>query len=230
MRSLKFTVIEGNFTIHRLKPGSAIPKGVTDSPFYSISGGAEEMSIVAPEAVWVQGEKVDPDWACLKVNGPLDLAETGILAGIAITMSAAGIAIFAVSTYDTDYILVKREQLAEAKNALTEAGHKIARPARPAFEEVRTTPAMNAYAAMIERHFPLIKGLLTEKVGIQALSTMKSEAALFKAVGDLYEFMPPPVKLLVNQDLFVNYCIKNIDRILPDVTIPARAKIVKKAK
>jgi hypothetical protein len=89
---------------------------------------------------------------------------------------------------------------------------------------------MNAYAAMIERHFPLIKGLLIEKVGIQALAAMKSEAALFKAIGDLYQFMPPPVKLLVNPDLFVNYCIKNIERILPEVTIPARAKIQKKTK
>lgn len=230
MKHLKFTIVEGNYTIHRLKPGSAIPKGVTDSPFYSISGGAEEMTIVAPDAIWIQSEKTEPDWACLKVNGPLDFAETGILASIASTLANAGISICAVSTYDTDFILVKREQLTEAKNALTEAGHKIARPPRPAFEEVRTTPAMNAYAAMIERHFPLIKGLLMEKVGIQTLAAMKSEAALFKAIGDLYEFMPPPVKLLVNQDLFVNYCIKNIERILPEVTIPARAKIQKKAK
>jgi hypothetical protein len=230
MKSLKFTVIEGNYTIHRLKAGSAIPKGVTDSPFFSISGTAEELSIVAPDAVWIQSEKMEPDWACLKVHGPLSLDETGILAGIAATLAAAGIAIFAVSTYDTDVILVKREQLPQAKTALAEAGHKIARPARPAFEEVRTTPVMNAYAAMIERHFPLIKGLLIEKVGIQALAAMKSEAALFKAIGDLYQFMPPPVKLLVNPDLFVNYCIKNIERILPEVTIPARAKIQKKTK
>ncbi|MEJ5225980.1 MAG: ACT domain-containing protein, partial [Anaerolineales bacterium] len=148
----------------------------------------------------------------------------------AATLAGAGISIFAVSTYDTDYILVKREQLPQAKTALTDAGHKFTRPPRPAFEEVRTTPVMNAYAAMIERHFPLIKSLLIEKVGLDALAAMKSEAALFKAIGDLYEFMPPPVKLLVNQDLFVNYCIKNIERILPEVTIPARAKIQKKAK
>lgn len=230
MKSLKFTLLEGNYTIHRLKPGSAIPKGVTDSPFFSISGSAEEMTIVAPEAVWIQSEKTEPDWVCLKVNGPLDFSETGILSGIAATLAGVGVSIFAVSTYDTDYILVKREQLPQAKTALTDAGHKFTRPPRPAFEEVRTTPVMNAYAAMIERHFPLIKSLLIEKVGLDALSAMKSEAALFKALGDLYEFMPPPVKLLVNQDLFVNYCIKNIERILPEVTIPARAKIQKKAK
>jgi len=230
MKSLKFTVVEGNFTIHRLKAGSAIPKGVTDSPFFSISGSGDELSIVAPDAVWMQSEKLDPDWACLKVNGPLELDEIGILSGIAATLAKAKISIFAVSTYDTDYILVKRDQLQEAKNVLTKAGHKIARPARSAFEEVRTTPAMNAYAAMIERHFPLIKDLLTEKVGTSTLSSMKSEATLFKTLGDMYEFMPPPVKLLVNQELFVNYCIKNIERILPDVTIPAKQKIHKKAQ
>jgi hypothetical protein len=132
MKSLKFTVIEGNYTIHRLKAGSAIPKGVTDSPFFSISGTAEELSIVAPDAVWIQSEKMEPDWACLKVHGPLSLDETGILAGIAATLAAAGIAIFAVSTYDTDVILVKREQLPQAKTALAEAGQKLpARRARP---------------------------------------------------------------------------------------------------
>jgi hypothetical protein len=231
MKSLKFSIIEGHFTIHRLKPGSAIPKGVTASPFYSISGSAEELTIVAPDVVWMESEKADPDWSCLKVNGPLDFDEIGILSGITTALAKAEISVFAVSTFDTDYILVKHEKLQQAKEVLSAEGHKFARPpARSAFEEVRTTPTLNAYAAMIERHVPLIKSLLLEKVGEQTLATMKSEAALFAAVGGLYEFMPPPVKLLVNQDLFVGYTIKNLERILPEVSVPARKKIVKKPR
>ena len=230
MKSMKFTVVDGNFAVHQLKAGSAIPRGITDSPFFSISGSVDGFTIIAPDAVWMQSEKTDPDWACLKAGGPFDLEDAAALAGITSALAKAGISAFMVPASDELYLLVKNEHLPQAKQVLTAEGHKIARPARSAYEEVRTTPVMNAYAAMIERHFPLIKSLLIEKVGLSTLASMKSEAALFKAVGSLYEFMPPPVKLLVNQELFVNYCIKNIERILPEVTIPARQKIVKKPK
>jgi uncharacterized protein len=230
MKSLKISVLEGSYTIHRLKPGAGIPKGITASPFYSISGSEEELSIVAPDAVWVESEKSEPDWACLKINGPLDFEEVGILAGISAALAKAGISLFAVSTFNTDYILVKQEQLKTAKEILTAEGHKFARPVRSALVDVRTTPTMNAYAALLERQFPLIKSLLLEKVGPAALTALRSEAALQAAVGGLYEFMPPPVRLIVNRDLFVGYCVKNLDRILPEVSIPAKKKPTPKTK
>ncbi len=230
MKSLKFSVIDGQFVIHRLKPGDSIPKGITDSPFFSITGSSEELSIVAPDAIWMQSEKTEPGWACLKIVGPLDFNETGILAEIATSLAKAEISIFAVSTFDTDYFLVKQEDLKKAKDVLTAEGHKFTRPARSAFEEVRTTPTLNAYAALLERNIPLIKNLLIEKVGIPTLAAMRSETALFAAIGGLYEFMPAPVRLMVNKDLFVGYCVKNLDRILPEVSVPAKKKIVKKPK
>ena len=230
MKPLKFAVVEGQFTIHRLKLGSPIPKGITASPFFSISGSEDELSIVAPDAVWMESEASEPGWACIKIVDPLGLNETGILAGIASALAKAKISIFAVSTFDTDYILVKQENLKKAIDTLSAEGHKFARPPRPAFEDVRTTPALNAYAALIERNTPLIKRLLIEKVGLSTLADMQSEAALFTAIGELHQFMPMPVRLVVNRDVFVSYCVKNLDRILPEVSVPAQKKIVAKPR
>ena len=64
-------------------------------------------------------------WRGLRVRGPLDFGLTGILAGISGALAASGIPIFAVSTFDTDYIFVKSEYLGAAEAALKEAGYKI---------------------------------------------------------------------------------------------------------
>jgi hypothetical protein len=229
MKPLKFSLIEGPFTIHRLKPGTGIPKGVTSSPFYSLSGSGEELSIVAPEKVNIESEKSEPGWSVLKVLGPLDFNETGILANIAATLAASSIPIFAVSTFDTDYILVKREHLKTAKAALTAAGHKFARAAK--VDEKATAPlGYTAYAAMLEKQIPLIKNLLVEKIGPAALATLRSETALHAAVGGLYEFLPTAVRLVVNRDIFVGYCVRNLDRILPEVPIAAKKKPARNSK
>ncbi len=229
MKPLKFSVIEGPFTIHRLKPGAGIPKSLTSSPFYSISGSSEELSIVAPEKISIESEKSEPSWSVLKVTGPLDFGEIGILAGISATLAAANLPIFAISTFDTDYILVKKEHLKAAKTALTAAGHKFARPAR--VDEKATLPlSYAAYAAMLEKQIPLIKNLLVDKIGPAALATLRSETALAAAVGGLYEFLPTAVRLIVNRDIFVNFCVRNLDRILPEIPISAKKNPARKTK
>ncbi len=234
MKPLKFSILEGPFTVHRLKPGAGIPKSVTSSPFYSISGSGEELSIVAPGKINIESEKSEPGWSVLKVLGPLDFGEplvprgkTGILAGIASTLAAENIPIFAVSTFDTDYILVKREHLKTAKAALTAAGHKFARAAK--VDEKATVPlSYAAYAALLEKQIPLIKTLLIEKIGPAALATLRSETALTAAVGGLYEFLPTAARLVVNRDIFVNFCVRNLDRILPEIPTAAKKRPARK--
>ncbi|PWH13717.1 MAG: hypothetical protein DDG60_09650 [Anaerolineae bacterium] len=221
MKPLKFSILEGPFTIHRIKPGAVLPKGLTSSPFYSISGSAEELSIVAPERIAIESEQSEPGWSALKVLGPLPFDEVGLLAGISTILATADIPIFAVSTFETDYILIKREHLKAAKTALTAAGHKIARPQK--VDEKATTPLNAAsYALLLEKQIPLIKNLLIEKIGPAALATLRSEAALAAAVGGLYEFLPTAIRLVINRDAFVNYCVRNLDRILPEIPIPAK--------
>ena len=72
-----------------------------------------------------EGVKCEKGWRCLKVEGPLDFGLTGILASLAQPLAEAKISIFAISTFDTDYILVKDENFKAAVLALSSAGHEI---------------------------------------------------------------------------------------------------------
>jgi hypothetical protein len=78
-----------------------------------------------PESVEIGSNRSEPGWACFKVEGPLEFNLTGILAGIASVLADAKIPIFALSTFDTDYILVKRKQVGAAKEALLSAGYAL---------------------------------------------------------------------------------------------------------
>ena len=68
---------------------------------------------------------VNTPWRCLRVNGPVNLALTGILAALVNPLAEARVNIFAFSTHDTDYVLVPAVRLDEALAALTAAGHRI---------------------------------------------------------------------------------------------------------
>ena len=125
MQALEFSILNDSFTLYRLKSGAVIPKVVLASPFYSLTRTEDELSILVPEAVKLATEKSEPGCSALKVAGPLDFSLTGILAGITSTLAQAGLSIFAISTFDTDYILVKSDQLTTAKAALTAAGHQF---------------------------------------------------------------------------------------------------------
>jgi hypothetical protein len=85
-----------------------------------------ELTIVcAADRVPPQHEVVERGWRALEVQGPLDFALTGILAALASTLAAAGISIFALSTFDTDVLLVRAERLEDAQDALRAAGHAV---------------------------------------------------------------------------------------------------------
>jgi len=75
--------------------------------------------------ILIQSENNSPNWKCLKVAGPLDLNLTGILAGLSDTLSKAKISIFAISTFETDYVLIQKQVLETAKSALKSAGYKF---------------------------------------------------------------------------------------------------------
>lgn len=226
MKPLKLTILDGLFTIHRLKPGAGIPKGITSSPFYSISGSDEELSIVAPDSAKVESETSEPGWAALRVAGKIEFTEVGILAELASVLAKAGVSVFAVSTFDTDYLLVKDASLKTARDALTAAGHKVSKP-RVAKEEEKPSMLKGSAAAVLETQIPLIKKLLVEQVGPSTLATLRSPASLAVAVGGIYEFLPIAVRLVVNREIFVTFCVTHLDQILPHVPAPAK-KVAKK--
>ncbi len=129
---LDISVLAGPLAVVRLEPAATLPEWTRDpGPFLSITRTDEELSVVCPE------ERVPPSvpnsggWACLKVAGPLDLAAVGILAALADSLRDAAISIFAISTYDTDYLLVPRRDLDRAVQALELAGHRITGPDLP---------------------------------------------------------------------------------------------------
>lgn len=99
-----------------------------DTAYCFMARTPDENSLVCPSSLAPRNCIArEGGWRCLRVKGPLDFSLTGVLAGIAGPLSTAGIAIFSVSTYDTDYILVKSESLTAAIQALERADYQVVR-------------------------------------------------------------------------------------------------------
>lgn len=129
------TILADAFIIHQLPASFPVPEVVFGSSFMVIVRTSEELSLVIPESIKIESERSSGSWACIKVNGPLDLNQVGILSGISTTLAEAGISIFAISTYNTDFILVNIEQLEKAKSALEGKGYLFLRYHKQAVEE-----------------------------------------------------------------------------------------------
>ena len=121
-----FSILPQNFAIAQLEPNADLPSAVLASPgFLSITRTADELSIVCAEDVAVGFARVDRAWRAIKVQGPFAFDQTGVLASFLDPLAVAAIGIFAVSTFDTDYILVKSANLEGAVAALKGAGHRL---------------------------------------------------------------------------------------------------------
>ena len=119
------SILEETYIIHKLEQSTKLPEGLTDCEFYSLSNSQEELSLVCPEQILIQSENSSPNWKCLKVGGPLDLKLTGVLAGLSDTQAKAKISIFAISTFETDYLLIHKQVLETAKSALISQGYQF---------------------------------------------------------------------------------------------------------
>jgi len=122
---LKLKVIPGTYAVCRLDPDADVPGWASDGRISSITKTDEELSIVCLEARVPKGVLSEKGWRCIKIQGPLPFSMTGVLASVVKPLAEAGISLFAFSTYDTDYILVKEEALDSALSALARAGHEI---------------------------------------------------------------------------------------------------------
>jgi hypothetical protein len=122
---MNLTLLDEIFTLHRLAPDAQVPAAALKSPFFAITRTDEELSLLLPERIDFESKKSEVGWACFKVEGPLEFGLVGVLAGISSALAKAGVPIFALSTFDTDYILVKREQVQVARDALTSAGYQV---------------------------------------------------------------------------------------------------------
>jgi hypothetical protein len=117
-------VLPGAIAICRLARKSAVPDWALRGSFFSLTSTTDELSIVCPESQVPSTVPHENDWACLKLEGPFPFSETGILLSFVQPLSERAIPIFAISTFDTDYVLVKRAWLEKALEALKIAGHE----------------------------------------------------------------------------------------------------------
>jgi hypothetical protein len=124
-RSLELTLLPQQFAIAQLAADAPIPEWATRGAFFSVSRTQEELSVVTEAANVPADVKSQSGWRILKVQGPFDLSEVGVLASLASPIARAGVSLFAISTYDTDYLLISAEQLEKAASALEQAGHKV---------------------------------------------------------------------------------------------------------
>ncbi|MEB3288979.1 MAG: ACT domain-containing protein [Leptolyngbya sp.] len=123
--ALTLAVLEGTFAIHRLPPTAEIPLEILGHRMFSAMRTPQELSLLVPEDVPIVADKTEPGWRGLMIEGTLDFGLTGVLAAIAQVLAEAQISIFALSTYDTDYIFVKADRLEAACEALRQAGYGL---------------------------------------------------------------------------------------------------------
>ena len=127
-RHLTLLLLPDTFAICRLAPDAPVPDWALAGDWFSITRTADELSVVCSQANAPASITCERDWRCLKVEGPLDLSLTGILASLAAPLAEAGICIFAVSTYGTDYVLVKEQNVDRAVAVLSQAGYRLVLP------------------------------------------------------------------------------------------------------
>jgi hypothetical protein len=119
------TVLPELLAICRMAPDEPLPGWATSGSFTSVTRTADELSIVCSQSVVPASVTQNTGWRALRVAGPLDLSLIGILFSIAQPLADAGISLFAISTFDTDYVLVKEASLPQAVAALTAEGHTV---------------------------------------------------------------------------------------------------------
>ena len=125
MKNLNLRVLEKTYSIHRLAAKSDIPSQVYNSGFFCICKTDNELSIVCESDIKINAEQSVTPWSSFEVVGPLDFSLTGILADLSEVFANANISIFAVSTFDTDYILVRTENLGTAIHELQQSGYRV---------------------------------------------------------------------------------------------------------
>ena len=103
-----------------------MPAWALEGEFFCVVRSRDELSIVCEENRAPDGIRVEKNWVALKLEGPFPFSMTGVLASFLQPLAEAQIPIFAISTFDTDYVLIKREYLERAGEALGDVGHEKA--------------------------------------------------------------------------------------------------------
>lgn len=124
-RRFELTVLPGFFAIVRLAADAPLPSWATAGDFFSVTRTRDELSVVCPANQVPSSFTAEKRWRALKVQGPFAFSEVGVLAALAAPLAHAKVSLFAISTFDTDYLLVGEKKLDAAIAALRSAGHSV---------------------------------------------------------------------------------------------------------
>jgi hypothetical protein len=117
-------VLSKKYSIYKFLNQTVLPDWIYSTDFYSITGTKDELSVVASQNDSISNNiKCNKNWRILKISGPLDFSLVGIIADITCILKEKNIPVFIISTYDTDYILMKQKDLNNGIKALTRKGY-----------------------------------------------------------------------------------------------------------
>lgn len=128
MPDLKLEFLPGLYALHRLPPDAPLPPLPGPPAFTTISRSADELSVLCPSEVELDSAQRVDSFVCLRVAGTLDFSLVGVLADLTRCLAQAAVSVFAVSTFDTDYLLVQADQRDAATQALRDAGYTWVEP------------------------------------------------------------------------------------------------------
>ena len=122
---MELELLSGWYAVARLEPASRVPGWARGPGFVSITHTADETSVVCDEEQVPEGVTSESGFVGLKVPGPIPFTEVGVLESIARPLAAAGVSVFVVSTFDTDYVFIREAELEKAGASLAGAGHSL---------------------------------------------------------------------------------------------------------
>ena len=124
-KNLRLFLLTEYMSVCRLDPTTKVPDWAISGGFFSVTHTDDELSVVCPDELVPEDVRSEGGWRALKLEGPFEFSEVGVLASVAAPLAEAEVGIFAVSTFDTDYVLVQEEQLRSAVAALRGRGHEV---------------------------------------------------------------------------------------------------------
>jgi uncharacterized protein len=122
---LNFHRLSDFYAIVHLAPDAPVPHWATAGEFTSITRTPDELSIVCPTENLPADVNSPHRWICLKLEGPFPFELTGVLLSFIQPLSSNGVPIFAISTFDTDYVLIQEEFTNQTLEILQQAGHEL---------------------------------------------------------------------------------------------------------
>lgn len=125
MFQLVLTILAAPLVVVRLDATTPVPDWAWDGEFCSVTRTADELSVVCSAPSASPRDPARPRWRAFRVQGPLDFSMTGVLLALADPLAREDVSIFAISTHDTDYVLVREADLPRACVALAAAGHTL---------------------------------------------------------------------------------------------------------